>query len=229
MPSSSRSRKRQSPRRQRDLQLPAGTAVPRVTLRHLARLTPDTIRKRGDQCSVRPFEMSVDINDVGAFKLVRANVLHDTVVHVTTLLLYHETGRLPEDPAALKKLLRIPKGQTLWNVPVWASCDCEHFLYTCEVALHRYNASDIIYSSGAYPRETNPRMVPQLCKHLWALAPVAVALARKPSGKPHHRRRPHPPHRGRLPRELEEALRSHDFVPTDDEVGQGLDRVRDFL
>jgi hypothetical protein len=54
--------------------------------------------------------------------------------------------------------------------PVKTSCDCEAFVYTCEVALHNQGAADIIYSNGEAPDVKNPRMIPTLCKHLYALA-----------------------------------------------------------
>lgn len=45
------------------------------------------------------------------------------------------------------------------------SCDCEFFLYTCEVALYRYGAASIKYSNGEFPYSTNPRGIPCCCKH----------------------------------------------------------------
>jgi len=231
MPSSANSKKRQSPRRQRDLRLPDGSAVPRLTLRHLARLTPDAVIKRGREVSVRPFDLEIDINDVGAYKVAYANTLHNTVVHTTTVLVYHYVGDVGDDVKKLRKLQRIPKGAQLWNKPCWVTCDCEYFLYNCEVALHRFNATDIIHSNGAFPGFTNPQMRPHLCKHLYAFAPVLIGMARHPTGReiPHSRRPQHPPHRGRLPRHLQEHLENHRHVPTEDEVSKGVVSVRDFL
>lgn len=48
------------------------------------------------------------------------------------------------------------------------SCSCEYFKYHCEVANARKESADVIYSNGKYPRETNPRGVSHLCKHLVA-------------------------------------------------------------
>ncbi|QJT70973.1 hypothetical protein GR7B_00175 [Vibrio phage vB_VcorM_GR7B] len=53
---------------------------------------------------------------------------------------------------------------------VKVSCDCEFFTYTCEVALYRYGAADIIFSNGEYPYSTNPRGLPIMCKHLLSMA-----------------------------------------------------------
>ena len=54
------------------------------------------------------------------------------------------------------------------NVKV--SCDCESFTYYCEWALHRQGAADIFYSTGEAADSRNPRGIPSLCKHLYALA-----------------------------------------------------------
>ncbi|QJT71186.1 hypothetical protein GR11A_00149 [Vibrio phage vB_VcorM_GR11A] len=53
---------------------------------------------------------------------------------------------------------------------VRVSCDCEFFTYTCEVALFRYGAAEVLYSNGEFPFSTNPRGTPILCKHLLNLA-----------------------------------------------------------
>jgi len=50
----------------------------------------------------------------------------------------------------------------------WVSCSCEYFLYHCEVADTREDASSVKYSNGAKPKVTNPRMIPHICKHLIA-------------------------------------------------------------
>jgi len=51
---------------------------------------------------------------------------------------------------------------------VWCSCDCEFWLYHCEVAMQKKGSSDILHSNGAKPRVTNPKMIPSLCKHCCA-------------------------------------------------------------
>ena len=152
-----------NPRRQYDLQIPKSNAKPRITLSQLARLTPKEIQKRGSECNVVPIDLSVDLNDVGAYKLLRATVLHNTIVHAASVMIYHNSGKLPDDPAALKKLLQIPHGPQMWGYPCWVSCDCEYWLYNCEVAVHRFQGTDIIYSNGEYPTETNSQLTPMLC------------------------------------------------------------------
>jgi hypothetical protein len=54
------------------------------------------------------------------------------------------------------------------NAHVWVSCDCEYFLYHCEVADQRKGNTDIEYSNGRWPKETNPRGIAHLCKHIVA-------------------------------------------------------------
>ena len=50
------------------------------------------------------------------------------------------------------------------------SCDCEAFLYWCEVALHAKGAAAIKFSNGEAPDTRNPRKLPMICKHLIELA-----------------------------------------------------------
>lgn len=55
------------------------------------------------------------------------------------------------------------------KVRLKVECDCEYHCFTCEVALHRYGAADIIHSNGEFPHTTNPRGIPTVCKHLYVL------------------------------------------------------------
>lgn len=67
---------------------------------------------------------------------------------------------------------------------VWASCDCEYFLYHAEVALQKRGSSDINYSNGKLPKVTNPRLVAHACKHIIAcLQRGAFALEPKKTGR----------------------------------------------
>lgn len=50
--------------------------------------------------------------------------------------------------------------------PVWLHCDCEYFLYYCEVAVTARGSSSVMTSNGNFPKIRNPRMRPYLCKHL---------------------------------------------------------------
>lgn len=53
---------------------------------------------------------------------------------------------------------------------VYFSCDCEAYMYWCEVALNRYGASAIKFSNGEAPDARNPQKLPMICKHLISLA-----------------------------------------------------------
>lgn len=52
------------------------------------------------------------------------------------------------------------------SAKMWCSCTCEYHLYHCEWALARRDNSEIIYSNGRPPRETNPRYLAHICKHV---------------------------------------------------------------
>lgn len=55
------------------------------------------------------------------------------------------------------------------SAQVWITCDCEYFLYHCEVALWSDESSSIRWSNGADPGITNPSQAPRACKHLIAV------------------------------------------------------------
>lgn len=49
---------------------------------------------------------------------------------------------------------------------VWVRCNCEYFMYHCEVADAETDNATIHYSNGKFPVKTNPQGIPHLCKHL---------------------------------------------------------------
>lgn len=55
------------------------------------------------------------------------------------------------------------------DAKVWVTCNCEYFLYHCEVADEKKDSTDIFHSNGKKPRVTNPNMVPHICKHIAAM------------------------------------------------------------
>jgi len=71
-------------------------------------------------------------------------------------------------------------GPRLVTAKMWVSCNCEYFLFHCEVAVQRKGSTDIEYSNGARPKVTNPSMIPAMCKHCVA-AIRAGALTVQPS------------------------------------------------
>lgn len=48
------------------------------------------------------------------------------------------------------------------------SCSCPDFLFRHEVALADKDASQVEYSNGDYPKDTNPLLKPTCCKHCLA-------------------------------------------------------------
>jgi len=52
---------------------------------------------------------------------------------------------------------------------VVVDCDCEDFMYFWEYALNRKKAARLTRSNGEPPVDKNPRMVPGVCKHVYAL------------------------------------------------------------
>lgn len=85
-----------------------------------------------------------------------------------------------EDGDSVREVLAICHGETIdrhvtmrfygkgANAHVAVSCDCEYFLYHCEVADQRKGSAEIEYSNGRWPKITNPRGVAHLCKHIVA-------------------------------------------------------------
>ena len=57
---------------------------------------------------------------------------------------------------------------------VLVSCQCDFFLYYCEVALNHWGSSRIKYSNGENPVVTNPQLHPLMCKHLVKLAKTVI-------------------------------------------------------
>jgi hypothetical protein len=105
-------------------------------------------------------------------------------------------------------VLRFYEGSVSKDSPVWVSCSCPDFLYRWEVALAARNNSSVIYSNGAYPKQTNPQMTPGVCKHVLRGAMMALQ-GRTPENK---RTEPAFIKRvvNRLPRSIQELVGSHE-------------------
>lgn len=205
------------------------TSVPRLNLGQILRLTPDEVRIRGVRtCTTSIKNVAMELDALGASKVVQATSLCVRETHRPTIRIFNEPGRLPESLDDLRQLQgTIPTGNNLWQKPVWVGCDCEWFLYTCEVALARYGCTNVIHSNGVYPIHRNPRMIPMMCKHLVALAPIAIKASREL--RPDQISDLTYPTRGRRPRILQDLLRKKKLTPTDREVGEALNLVKDFL
>lgn len=67
----------------------------------------------------------------------------------------------------------LPKGKEIpspsLSQPVWVRCTCPWFLYNCEYALSKQGSSWVHFSNGDPANQTNPRNIPFVCKHIYAL------------------------------------------------------------
>jgi len=59
------------------------------------------------------------------------------------------------------------------NSRMWVHCHCPYFLFYCEEALWRVKATDLIDCDPSLrvsdpKRQRNPRLIPYVCKHLYA-------------------------------------------------------------
>jgi len=79
---------------------------------------------------------------------------------------YHETFIIGLDDDQTKPVHTHKK--------VIVQCSCQNFMYYFEYANARYGASYIMYSNGEPPVWTNPRMAFGCCKHIIALAKIAM-------------------------------------------------------
>jgi hypothetical protein len=87
---------------------------------------------------------------------------------------YYPTTRAKADqyiPPALRKGAYVgPKEapDLTLESKVWVRCNCEYFLYHCEVANAETDNANVEYSNGKFPVITNPQGIGHLCKHLLA-------------------------------------------------------------
>lgn len=75
-------------------------------------------------------------------------------------------NRKPSPDRHYQVIQQLDKGRTMWNSKCKVSCSCMDFLFTDEVSLFKRANADIRFSNGELPVIKNPRMVPQVCKHL---------------------------------------------------------------
>lgn len=68
--------------------------------------------------------------------------------------------------------------------PVWVRCTCPWFLYNCEYALARYGSATIHYSNGNPANQTNPKNIPYVCKHIYALRSTISKAQPEPIKEP---------------------------------------------
>lgn len=200
--------------------------TPKLTLRQLARLTPRNIQENAGPCRPRPLEVVMGSNAIGVFKKVRFTTTCIQDPHIQTVQLFTGNPRPIEKREEL--LGHLPTDNSLWNSPVWVSCDCEYWMFTCEFAVARYGSTAILYCNGEPPVMTNPKMMPRLCKHLFHVAHYAV----KAQGTKYKRpgdKAPRHSLRGPLPRGIRDLMSRDQVVPSDAEVDKATQHVRRFI
>lgn len=122
-----------------------------LTAKQLLDITPEYIKYNGGYVSVT--------------KAQKVNKKGQTVFQCKT-----RTNVLGEKPRDHTQTLTILDGTPISkDGRIKVDCDCDFHKYTCEVALHRYGAADIIHSNGDFPYQTNPRGAAIVCKHVYVL------------------------------------------------------------
>lgn len=86
------------------------------------------------------------------------------------------TSEYSQPPRTHTQVITILDGVKLSDpkTRIKVQCTCEWHMYTCEAALFRIGAADIIYSNGDKPMITNPSMVPSACKHVFKILELAM-------------------------------------------------------
>jgi len=127
-----------------------------LNLHTLMRATPTNIASNASHVNVLKKNAWVEKDDKGEHKVFTAEMLSvgpDKKPRNVTIKLYGTR-------TASGRMKRKTKH------PAWVHCDCEYFLYYCEVAVTARGSSSVITSNGNFPKIRNPRMRPYLCKHL---------------------------------------------------------------
>lgn len=117
-----------------------------LTPRQLVKETPGYIKYNGGY--VTPVKMTPKIKN--------------GLLHLQTVTRTNELGAPPRRHIQRIVLLEGSKISDP-RARVKIECDCEFHCFTCEVALYRLGAADIIHSNGEKPVVTNPKMIPLTC------------------------------------------------------------------
>ena len=130
------------------------------TLNQLMKRTPMKIQYNSDDTRIK---MAKKIIDKDTKQPAVIAVIYSTHDHEGNIL------KSPRDHRCFIMGLE-GQGKPINESRVKMSCDCEHFMFVCEVALKKKGNADIIFSNGKPARVKNPRHIPQLCKHLYRLS-----------------------------------------------------------
>lgn len=127
-----------------------------VTLGKMFQVTDPVIKQNANKVSTSVKTLKMSFDEHGEFKLIMGvSKDHDSrVPHVWTAKIYGEA--------------RNPRSEA------WVHCNCEYFLFNCEVALAVQGSSTVVNSNGKRPKITNPSMKPKICKHLVAAMRFAL-------------------------------------------------------
>jgi hypothetical protein len=138
-----------------------------LTLRQLVVATPRPILSRSlMQCRVHITKATEDLDEFG-----------NTVKECSALV------RATDGDRYCTIMIYQPDIKNLALSKVWLHCSCPYYTFNVEVVNAMKRSSDILNSNGEMPRIRNPRMIPHLCKHLIALARLAIKAKYKVVGQ----------------------------------------------
>ena len=146
---------------------PAESSARTLILKDVYEVTPSVYKDRAKYAKMQTFHARRDMSgDVPKGATGRRVILAETY---TT----HDHNGNPKQKATLHYQIIVGYStqlkDRLWTNKCKVSCSCEDFLYTDEVALHKRGNADIYFSNGEDPVIKNPKMRPQICKHLIAV------------------------------------------------------------
>lgn len=131
-----------------------------LTLRQLVRNTPRAIAIRAlMQCRTNITRALITEDDFGNRVREVAGLVRATDGDRFAIIMFYE-----------------PDKKDLPASRVWIHCSCPFYLYHNEVVNALRKSSDVINSNGELPVVRNPRMIPYMCKHLIALAKLAITV-----------------------------------------------------
>ncbi len=146
---------------------PAASSARTLILRDVYEVTPQVYKERAKFAHIQTFHARRDMSgNIPKGDTGRRVILAETY---TT----HDHNGNPKTKATLHYQIIVGYStqlkDRLWTNKCKVSCSCEDFLFTDEVALHKRGNADIYFSNGEDPVIKNPKMRPQICKHLIAV------------------------------------------------------------
>lgn len=130
-----------------------------LTLAKIMRKMPPNWEINSAYCKIKSYKKIIDTQDKQPVVLALMYSTHDH---------NHMKKTTPKVHRCYIKGLQGAK-KKIYASNVEVSCSCEAFLYWCEVALEKKDASVVMFSNGQLPIVRNPKMIPFMCKHLYRL------------------------------------------------------------